>query len=100
MDTLPGPQRGSAPIRCVTRVVRVSGTIRKSEEEVLRRARRDIVRAKREGREDEEGENVLEGILDQNNGKRPAQLAGLGAQEEAEGIIDFDDEDDMEDLSD
>ncbi|KAK6384982.1 RNA-binding protein pop5 [Exophiala oligosperma] len=101
MDTLPGPQRGAAPpVRCVARVVRVSGTIRKSEEEVLRRARRDIVRAKLEGREDEDGDVVLEGLLDQNNGKRPVQLASLRAQEEEEGVIDFDYEQDMEDSSD
>lgn len=31
---------------CVIRVVRVSGTIKKAEEELIRRARRDIVRAK------------------------------------------------------
>ena len=31
---------------CVIRVVRVSGTIRKAEEELIRRARRDVVRAK------------------------------------------------------
>lgn len=31
------------------RVVRVSGTIRKAEEEVIRRAREDILRAKRGG---------------------------------------------------
>ncbi|KAJ9643766.1 uncharacterized protein PV06_09052 [Exophiala oligosperma] len=101
MDTLPGPQRGAAPpVRCVARVVRVSGTIRKSEEEVLRRARRDIVRAKLEGRQDEDGDVVLEGLLDQNNGKRPVQLASLRAQEEEEGVIDFDYEQDMEDSSD
>ncbi|KIW21246.1 hypothetical protein PV08_01826 [Exophiala spinifera] len=100
MDTLPGPQRGSPAVRCVTRVVRVSGTIRKSEEEVLRRARRDIVRAKREGREDEDGENILGGLLDQNNGKGSAQLPSLRAREEEEGIVDLDDEDDLEDISD
>ena len=46
---------------CVMRVVRVSGTIRKSEEEVIRRARGDIMRARREGKG--EGEGLLEGLL-------------------------------------
>ena len=32
---------------CVVRVVRVSGTIRKSEEELIRRAKGDVVKAKR-----------------------------------------------------
>lgn len=31
---------------CVIRVVRVSGTVKKAEEEVVRRARRDIVRVR------------------------------------------------------
>lgn len=34
--------------KCVYRVVRVSGTIRKAEEEAIRRAREMILRAKRE----------------------------------------------------
>lgn len=42
---------------CVFRVVRVSGTIRKAEEEAVRRARRDIVRLR--GREEE---GVLGGL--------------------------------------
>lgn len=53
----PGPpMRGNRPDRnaisnvagrpCVVQVIRVSGTIRKAEEELIRRARRDIVKAK------------------------------------------------------
>lgn len=45
---LPPPRKGPA-VRaepCVIRVVRVSGTIRKAEEELIRRAKRDVVRAK------------------------------------------------------
>ena len=49
MDSLPGERYGDPRIKCVVQVVRVSGTIRKSEEELLRRARRDVVRAKLEG---------------------------------------------------
>jgi ribonuclease P/MRP protein subunit POP5 len=47
MVALPGRMRGEQGPNCVLRVVRVSGTIRKSEEEIIRRARREIVRAKR-----------------------------------------------------
>ncbi|KAK5938371.1 RNA-binding protein pop5 [Knufia obscura] len=43
---LPGPRKGGGGAKCVVRVVRVSGTIRKAEEELLRRAKRDVVRAK------------------------------------------------------
>lgn len=43
---------------CVFRVIRVSGTMRKAEEEAVRRARREIVRLR--GAEEV---NVLEGIV-------------------------------------
>lgn len=36
------------PLSCVFQVVRVSGTIKKSEEEAIRRARAAIIRAKKE----------------------------------------------------
>lgn len=38
--------RQTQNLKCVVRVVRVSGTIKKAEEELLRRSRREIVRAK------------------------------------------------------
>ena len=43
MTKLPGP--GGSGCACVMRVVRVSGTIRKAEEEAMRRARESIRRA-------------------------------------------------------
>lgn len=43
---LPPQRKGVVGDPCVIRVVRVSGTIRKAEEELLRRARQDVVRAK------------------------------------------------------
>lgn len=89
-------------MKCVVRVVRVSGTIRKSEEEVLRRARREIVRAKREGRGGEkEDEAVLDGLLGgiaQSKGKTREREASPPAQQDY-GIEDPDSEDDMDDLS-
>ncbi|KAK5206497.1 RNA-binding protein pop5 [Exophiala xenobiotica] len=84
MDTVPGPQRNSAPVQCVIRVTR---------------ARRDIVRAKRQGREDED-ETMLQGLLDKNKAQRPGNAATLRVQDEEDGIIDLDDEEDMEDISD
>ena len=53
MTHLPGARRQEKGIDCVVRVVRVSGTIRKSEEELIRRASGEVVRAKRA---QEEGE--------------------------------------------
>lgn len=47
--------------KCVFRVVRVSGTIRKAEEEAIRRARELILKAQREA--EDKGETVLQGIL-------------------------------------
>lgn len=46
VSELPPQRRGGTGVPCVVRVVRVSGTIRKAEEELIRRAKRDVVRAK------------------------------------------------------
>ncbi|TVY30230.1 Ribonuclease P/MRP protein subunit POP5 [Lachnellula hyalina] len=55
----------SVPIKngknCVFRVVRVSGTIRKAEEEAIRRAKEIIVKARREA--GEKGESTLDNIF-------------------------------------
>ncbi|TAQ87552.1 hypothetical protein B7494_g4116 [Chlorociboria aeruginascens] len=60
----------TVPVRkgknCVFRVVRVSGTIRKAEEEAIRRAREIILKARRESAEN--GEAILGKILG-NGGK-------------------------------
>ena len=47
MTELPGPRRQDKGMECVIRVVRASGTIRKIEEELIRRARGEVTRAKR-----------------------------------------------------
>ncbi|KAL5325714.1 hypothetical protein ACEPPN_006844 [Leptodophora sp. 'Broadleaf-Isolate-01'] len=47
--------------KCVFRVVRVSGTIRKAEEEAIRRARELILKAQREA--EDKGESALQGIF-------------------------------------
>jgi ribonuclease P/MRP protein subunit POP5 len=57
MDTVP-VKNGK---RCIFRVVRVSGTIRKAEEEAIRRAREMILRARREL--GEQGDKTLDAIL-------------------------------------
>lgn len=67
------------------KVVRVSGTIRKAEEEAIRRARADILKARREVGDGAVGD--LEGLLGE-----PVE----GAGDEAEGIVVLDDDDDGE----
>ncbi|KAK4946842.1 RNA-binding protein pop5 [Elasticomyces elasticus] len=88
MDTLP------------VRVVRVSGTIRKSEEEVLRRARREIVRAKREGRDADDDQDVLESLVVESKGKARATANTLRTQGEVLDMEDLDEDDIMDDISD
>ena len=79
-------------VECVIKVVRVSGTIRKAEEEIVRRARRDIVRMK----EVEGGVGVVEKLW----GARTGQLAGGNEDEDEGGIEDLSgDEDEMDDDS-
>ncbi|KAJ9652986.1 RNA-binding protein pop5 [Neophaeococcomyces mojaviensis] len=68
---LPSPRRGEPGKPCVIRVVRVSGTIRKAEEELIRRTRRDIVMAKLT--DDGKGETWLAGLA--SRGADGEQLA-------------------------
>lgn len=116
MDTLPGAARGDTHershtplLRCVVQVVRVSGTVRKSEEELLRRARRDLVRAKKSearvtaGGDEEEGVVVEMGVLrgmrgPGSKGVRPANAVVSSSNVAEGGIEDLDyDEDDLDD---
>ena len=95
-------RRRGEEVPCVVRVVRVSGTIRKSEEELLRRARREIVRAKVEGKGGEDEADADDVVLakfagekgKQSNGSR-SRINGLDGVEES--IFDLDDEDEEDD---
>ena len=58
MTQLPNTSRQGQPRACAIQVVRVSGTIRKAEEEAVRRARGAILRAKGGS-----GEGSVEGLL-------------------------------------
>lgn len=75
------------------RVVRVSGTIKKAEEDVVRRARREIVRAKMtmEGKEN----NLLDNLL----GSAAKADNRQGSTVDMEGIEDLDEDEDMNDDS-
>lgn len=71
---------------CVFRVVRVSGTMRKAEEEAIRRARREILRTRRA---DEMG---LDGVVGGGGGRREVEGGDVFAMD-----VDDDDEDEDED---
>lgn len=58
-----GGRDGAVSRECVFRVVRVSGTMKKAEEEAIRRAREMILRARREVEGGGDGDDVLEGIF-------------------------------------
>lgn len=77
---------------CVFQVVRVSGTIRKSEEEAIRRARGAILRAKRKDEEDRGGMTALQAIL---RGTGEDESFGVGGK--GGGRVGIEDEDDDED---
>ncbi|KAK5049117.1 hypothetical protein LTR84_005540 [Exophiala bonariae] len=109
MDSLPGERYGDPRIKCVVQVVRVSGTIRKSEEELLKRARRDVVRAKLEGTGEENAlldslvgtseagtlergkVKVMNRLLDRNVGEGGIEDFDDGEEEEAAEMTDTDD---------
>lgn len=73
----------------VFRVVRVSGTMRKAEEEAIRRARREI------GRTRKENNGVLEGLF----GGRDSAVAVVDDDEAVFGM-DIDDDDEESDEED
>ena len=78
--------------RCVFRVVRVSGTIRKAEEEAIRNSREMILRAKRE--RGEQGAAALESLLVKVHATKPNLgkdvLMIHGSDEEEEALSDGD----------
>ncbi|THC98655.1 hypothetical protein EYZ11_001858 [Aspergillus tanneri] len=69
---------------CVFRVIRVSGTMRKAEEEAIRRARKEIVRLR-----DTEEVGVLEGLV-----RELGQEDGLSTAMEEDVEMASDDEND------
>ncbi|KAL8822198.1 MAG: hypothetical protein Q9191_007060 [Dirinaria sp. TL-2023a] len=88
----PSPQGRAKP--CVIRVVRVSGTIRKSEEEAVRRARAAILKAKSGAMES--ATEHLEAIFGPFDGARKPGVSGR--REQATARIEDDDDDDGEEL--
>jgi ribonuclease P/MRP protein subunit POP5 len=90
VGSLPGARRGGEREACVIRVVRVSGTIRKAEEEAVRRARREIITVKMLEQEGGNGSatGTLEGLLRMGQGGDSA----LERDGEEVGIEDIDDD--------
>ena len=92
MTQLPRISKHEVPQPCVMQVVRVSGTIRKAEEEAIKRARAAILRAKRES---EEGstDNLIS-VLNQAN-DNASRLAGKMKGRTTAGSDVSDGEDDI-----
>lgn len=90
MTHLPIPTKQSIPRPCVFQVVRVSGTIKKSEEEAIRRARAAILRAKKDSSMD--SMVGLNAILEQPNDD--AQTDKTEQNDAVIGVEDLDDEND------
>jgi ribonuclease P/MRP protein subunit POP5 len=88
MTEVPGP-RGSPSITCVVQVVRVSGTIKKSEEELMRRSRRDIIRAKQWEASAGKSTDVLARLMDKSIFVPNTPNAA------GDDIVDLDEEDDL-----
>lgn len=100
LNAIPAPTSSAATKKsdttmrnAVFRVVRVSGTMRKAEEEAIRRARREIGRTKRENMNHG---GVLEGLFGGKDGVAVSQV--VGDDEAVFGLdIDHDDDEDSDD---
>ena len=94
MTQLPRTSREDTPQPCVMQVVRVSGTIKKAEEEAIRRARAAILRAKREGGEG--GSDDVFGMFSQFDDDDALGISGKGKKKGTAGSDLSDDEDELE----
>lgn len=88
LTQLPKTSKQGQPKACAIQVVRVSGTIKKSEEEAIRRARAAILRAKRES-----GEGTTDGLLGILGGDDEEVLNGGGNMTAGSDVSDDDDND-------
>ena len=100
MTQLPHTSKQESPQPCVMQVVRVSGTIKKAEEEAIRRARAAILRAKREDADG--GSDDVMGMFNQLDDGDALELSGKGKNKgtteselsDEEDELEFDSEDD------
>lgn len=94
MTELPKTSAHAQPRPCAMQVVRVSGTIKKAEEEAIKRAKAAILRAKREAGEGTT--NTLLGILGQAEEDGMQQDGGGRKGVIADSEVSDDDDPDME----
>ena len=91
MTHLPLTRSQKRPQPCVMRVVRVSGTIKKAEEEAIRRAKASIMKAKRD-----EGGGGVDGLLGMLGEEEEQSLGkGKGKGKSNAGSDASDDDDDV-----
>lgn len=83
------PDKGKGTRACVMRVVRVSGTIKKAEEEAIKRAREAILRAK-----GQVGGNDSSAVLGEGGDKDGGDAVMMGADGSDDGEEDLESEDD------
>lgn len=93
MTHLPELSRQSTLQPCVMQVVRVSGTIRKAEEEAIRRAKAAILKAREEGHDSDS--SALNAVL--GSAQREVEPKQLGKVDGLIMGIEDDDEDDSDD---
>lgn len=99
-NTTEGRGRGGSSVDCVVRVVRVSGTIKKVEEECVRRARALAIRVRVESEQDHDGGESV-GTSEMKSAKAGASEAGSGRRDvEVKGVVDDDDDHEDDDNSD
>lgn len=94
MTQLPRTSKENSPQPCVMQVVRVSGTIKKAEEEAIRRARAAILRAKRE--DGAGGSDDVMGMFSQLDDDDALGLGGKGKNKGTTGSELSDEEDELE----
>ncbi|KAG8527535.1 uncharacterized protein KY384_007687 [Bacidia gigantensis] len=97
ITTLGRPGKGQEE-PCVMRVIRCSGTIRKAEEEVVRRAKEEIRRARIGNDQDEEGGEEAVGVVQvhvrADDGPRKRRRIAKDRGEDVDEDVALEDEDD------
>lgn len=83
------PTKDGRGRRCIFRVVRVSGTIRKAEEEAIRQARR-IILAAREEEKDLGGSSFIPTLADTSS-RKDESVMGIAKVSDDESMNDSDD---------
>lgn len=94
MTQLPRTSKQDSPQPCVMQVARVSGTIKKAEEEAIRRARAAILRAERDNGDGSTADVI--GMFDQLDDDAALGISGKGKKKGTAGSDLSDDMDELE----